>query len=83
MLRYAQNDNPGIDNAPQSFASARFHPMKKPSVRAKPLKKNPRRPIPINEAEAVIDGFWDKDLSPLANYELTPAAASVRAPKIR
>jgi hypothetical protein len=62
--------------------------MKKPRVRARPLKRNPRRPIPINEAEAVIDGFWDKDLSPLASYTLAPAvgagtpdAAPTKGPK--
>lgn len=29
-----------------------------------------RRPVPINEAEAVIDAFWDQGLSPLAHYSL-------------
>lgn len=35
-----------------------------------------RPPIPINEAEAIIDGFWDKDLSPLAHYTLGTAPAA-------
>ncbi len=34
-----------------------------------------RTPIPINEAEAIIDSFWDKDLSPLGSYRLRPAPA--------
>jgi hypothetical protein len=47
-------------------------------TRRKRKQKSPgpaRTPIAINEAEAIIDGFWDKDLAPLACYTLCPAHA--------
>ena len=48
-------------------------------TRGKPKSSAPGlTPIPINEAEAIIDPFWDKDLAPLDRYELRPARGSGR-----
>ena len=45
-----------------------------------------RSPVLLNEAEAIIEPFWDEHLSPLAHYALTapgsprPSRARTRAP---
>lgn len=36
----------------------------------RPASNGLRRPIAINEAEAVVDAFWDHSLSPLGHYTL-------------
>ena len=35
-----------------------------------------RPPVPINEAEAIIDPFWDERLSPISHYRLRNGRAS-------
>jgi hypothetical protein len=37
----------------------------------------PRLPVPLNEAEAIIEPFWDERLSPLASYTLRNARGPV------
>jgi hypothetical protein len=46
-----------------------MQPMKKARTRIKTATA--RRPIPINEAEAVIDAFWDRQLAPCSDYVLS------------
>ena len=41
-----------------------------------------RSPVLLNEAEAIIEPFWDEHLSPLAHYALT-APGSPRPPRAR
>jgi hypothetical protein len=47
--------------------------MKKRRIPRNDIPSRDRTPTAINEAEAIIDGFWDKALSPLASYTLGTA----------